>query len=306
MSMSDESFFREVNEDLRAERMRGFWNRFGWMIITAVVLIILATAAFVAYEYWQDRRAARSGDAFLQALTLAREGETEQAMTALQELQETGVGAYPVLARMRGATLSAEAGNFGEAIDAFTAIGEDGSVPQALREAAKVRAAYLLVDHGSYEDVEAVVGDMATADHPMRHSAREALGLAAWEAGDVETAKARFEEIASDAAAVPGFSERAGVMLDLMTAGAVPGEAPPEASAPPAEQEGAEGAAPVDLQSIAPALAPSIGQPAAAPEGEGQNAPAGETEPQTAPGAPETVPLESLQGDEAPASEDGS
>jgi hypothetical protein len=36
------------------------------------------------------------------------------------------------------------------AISAFSAIGKDVSQPVAIRDAARMRAAYLLIDHGSY------------------------------------------------------------------------------------------------------------------------------------------------------------
>lgn len=284
--MSDEGFFREVNEDLRAERLRGFWNRFGWMIITAVLVIILATAAWRGYEYWQDRQAAQAGDKFLAALTLAQSGDTEAAMAALQELEAEGFGAYSVLARMRAATLSAEADNYGEAIEAFQAIAADESVPLAVREAASIRAAYLLVDHGSYEDVLATVEDMTGDGHPMRHSAREVLGMAAWKAGDVETASGWFEEILADAQAGPGFAQRANLMLDLIAASGPEGEAPATAAPQAGADQGAT-TAPLDLQEIAPELAPSTA------EDETDEAEAEAETPalDPTPAAPETVPL---------------
>jgi hypothetical protein len=53
-----------------------------------------------------------------------------------------------------------------------------------------LRAAYLLVDHGSYSDVSAEVEVLAVPGNPARHSAREALGLAAFKAGDLAKAAA--------------------------------------------------------------------------------------------------------------------
>lgn len=285
--MSDEGFFREVNEDVRAERLRGFWNRFGWMIITAVLVIIAATAAWRGYEYWQAQRAAEAGDKFLAALTLAQSGDTDTAMAALEELEAEGFGAYSVLARMRAATLSAEADNFGEAIEAFRTIAADDAVPLAVREAASIRAAYLLVDHGSYEDVLATVEDMTGEAHPMRHSAREVLGMAAWKAGDMETATGWFEEIVADAQAGPRFAERANIMLDLIAASGPEGEVP-AASAPQAETGEGAATAPLDLQEIAPELAPATSEDATA-EGATDNADAPAADP--TPAAPETVPL---------------
>ena len=256
--MTDNSFFREVNEDLRSQRLQDFWARFGWMIITAVVVIVAGTAAWRGWDYWQSRQAAAAGDQFLQAMTLADQGDTEDALAAFQELAENGHGSYPALARMRAATLQAEAGDHRAAIDAFRMLGDDNGVPVALREASRIRAAYLLVDHGSYDDVAAVVTTMIGEDHPMRHSAREALGLAAWKAGETETAQQHLDALVADEAAPAGAVGRAEVLLDLIAAGA------PAAEPPTAEGEAAPAApateapdTPIMLDEIAPGLAPA-------------------------------------------------
>ena len=65
-----------------------------------------------------------------------------------------------------------------------------------------MRAAWLLVDTGTYEEVSAMVEAMATPTNAMRHAAREALGLAAYKAGDMARAREWFEQIVEDAEAV--------------------------------------------------------------------------------------------------------
>lgn len=287
--MADDSFFREVNEDVRSERLRSFWSRFGWVIITAIIVIIAATAAWGGYNYWRSQQASQSGDAFLEALTHAREGRTEEALTALSALEEEGFGSYPVLARMRAATLKAEAEDFDAAVADFRAIGDDTSVPIAIREAARIRAAYLLVDHGSYDDVVAVVNDLAENDeHAMRHSAREALGLAAWRAEDIETAQGWFDRIASDGQATPASAERAEIMLEVIAA------YDPDASTAPASLPPA---APLSLEELAPGLAPGSAPDAASDQpANGATAPAEGNDDMSA--VPETVPLESLEAED--------
>ena len=76
--MSDDSFFREVNEEMRQDQARALWDRYGPYALALAVLVVLATAGFVAWEYWSTSRANRSGDAFSQALTLALIGEGER------------------------------------------------------------------------------------------------------------------------------------------------------------------------------------------------------------------------------------
>lgn len=221
--MSDDSFIREVDEELRSDRMKTIWKRFGKLIIAIAVLIVVGTAADRGYQYWQETQASKLGDAFLAALNLAREGETERALDALRALEADGYGSYSVLARLRAATVLADAGDYQAAISDFSTIGNDGSVPVAIRDAARIRAGYLLVDHGSYEDVANQVESLSGADNAMRHSAREALGLAAWKAGEAARANEWFSMIAGDTGVPASLMQRSQIMLDLIAAsGKVP------------------------------------------------------------------------------------
>jgi len=217
MVHQDDSFIREVNEELRSDQMRLIWKRFGRVLIGAAVLVVLGTIGKVGYDYWRDREASASGDQFLAALTLAREGKNEEALTALTNLEKDGFGSYPVLARMRAASLTAETDVPG-AIAAFSAIAKDTSVPQALRDAARLRAAYLLVDTGTYEQVSAEAEQLATPQDALRHSAREVLGLSAYRHEDYKRAKEWFEAILNDSEAPRNLANRAQMLLDLIAA----------------------------------------------------------------------------------------
>ena len=217
MVHQDDSFIREVNEELRSDQMRLIWKRFGRVLIGAAVLVVLGTIGKVGYDYWRDREASASGDQFLAALTLAREGKNEEALAALTNLEKDGFGSYPVLARMRAASLTAETDVPG-AIAAFSAIAKDTSVPQALRDAARLRAAYLLVDTGTYEEVSAEAEQLATPQDALRHSAREVLGLSAYKHEDYKRAKEWFEAILNDSEAPRNLANRAQMLLDLIAA----------------------------------------------------------------------------------------
>ncbi len=217
MVNQDDSFIREVNEELRSDQMRLVWKRFGRIFIGAAVLFVLGTIGKVGYEYWRDSEASAAGDEFLAALTLARDGKKDEALAALGKLEKEGFGSYPVLARMRAASLLAETDAEG-AINAFTAISKDSSVPQALRDAARLRAAYLLVDTGTYEQVSAEVEQLATPQGAQRHSAREVLGLSAYKHEDYARAKEWFDAILNDSESPRNVANRAQMLLDLIAA----------------------------------------------------------------------------------------
>jgi hypothetical protein len=64
---------------------------------------------------------------------------------------------------------------------------------------AKMRAGWLLIENGTYEQVSAQVEEMAVPTNAFRHSAREALGLAAYKAGNMAQARQWYQAIADDA-----------------------------------------------------------------------------------------------------------
>lgn len=214
--MSDDSFIREVNEEYRKERARLLWERYGFLVIGVATAIVLGTAAFVGYRYWVESRANASGDAFLAALQLANEGKTDEAIAAFGKLEEEGYSAYPVLARMRAATVKADEGDFEGAIKEFDAVAADKGIATAIRDMARLRAALLLVDHGTYADVSSRVEPLTADTNELRHSAREALGLSAWKEGKAAEALALFDQIAADQAAPQNLRQRATLMAELI------------------------------------------------------------------------------------------
>lgn len=214
--MSDDSFIREVNEEMRRAQAKALWDRYGPIGMAVALAVILGTAAWVAWDYWTQTRANRSGDAFSQALTLANSGKSDEALAAFQSLEKDGYGSYPILARMRAATALFEKGDFAGAVAAFDEVAADGSIPPVLRDMAKLRAGFILVDHGSYEDVTGRLEALTADSQPLRFSAREAIGLAAWKSGNSAEALRLFELIENDQAAPRNVHDRATMMAELI------------------------------------------------------------------------------------------
>lgn len=218
MNNNDDTFIREVNEELRSEQLQSVWRRFRPVIIGLAVLIVVGVAGAGVFEWWQARESSASGDRFLTAIKAANDKQTEDAEKQFEQLSKDGFGSYPVLARMRLATLKAEKGDAKAAIADFLAIGQDGGVPKALRNVAKLRAAWLMVDASGYDEVSAQIAELATAASPVRHSARETLGLSAYKAGNFAKAREWMQMIVDDSDAPAGARTRAQMILALITA----------------------------------------------------------------------------------------
>ena len=210
--------FKEVDEDIRRDQYKKLWDRFGPYLIGAAVLIVAATAGFRGWEYWQEQRAQASGDRFLAAIEAAAAGDHDQAMSLLQEVAENGSGDYPMLARFRIATERVASGDSNGAIDEYDAIAESSGIPDEVRNIARLRAAFIMVDTSTTDELRTRIGDLAETGNPWRHTARELIGLSAWRSGEYEVARGFFNDIAVDQETPNDLRQRSEVMLSLIRA----------------------------------------------------------------------------------------
>ncbi|HZP18945.1 MAG TPA: tetratricopeptide repeat protein [Bauldia sp.] len=228
--MSD--IFREVDEDLRREQVKRLWDRYGTYVIGAAILIVVATAGYRLYGYFQDRQTAASGDRFVAAVKLADDGKHAEAIAALDAIAKDGSGGYPVLASFRSAAEKAATGDDKGAVAGFDAIAQSSSPPSLIRDMARIRAALILVETANFNDMVARIGDLAAPDNIWRHTAREILGLAAWRVNDTVNARKYFKAILDDKDAPGDIKGRASFMTALLDAreGAPKAETPKPAT----------------------------------------------------------------------------
>jgi len=209
--------FQEVDEEVRRERLKKLWQRYGNYLIAGCVLVIVAVGGWRGYEWWQTKKAAEAGAAFEQAVTLAESGKHEEAEAAFAKLATDGTAGYRVLARLREAAQLARTDRKG-AVTAYDEIAADKSAGQVIRDLAALRAGFLLIDSSSYGDMRARLEPLTGPDRTFRHSARELLALSAWKNGDIGAARRWTDMIAADPQTPPGTRSRAEVLSELIAA----------------------------------------------------------------------------------------
>ncbi|BBL53052.1 membrane protein [Bartonella quintana] len=216
--MSYDSFIAEVNAEFRQEKALAFWRRYGFSVIVAAIIFVLMIVIYQIYHYEQMKKAGHIGDAFMKVLDFADTRHFDEAMKQLKNVKASNFGGYPFLARMREASLLMEQGDAVKSVEAFDSVAADEKAPPILRKVAKIRAAYILVDTGTLDDVKKRVKDMENDIDPMRISAREALGLAAYKADKMDEAVDYFRKISKEGVLGSKATERARIMLELMQA----------------------------------------------------------------------------------------
>jgi hypothetical protein len=279
--MSQDNIFREVDEELRSDRMRALWRRFAPYVIGAAVAVVALVAVNEGWTWYHSNNAAASSDELYEAFDLIDGGDLAAATTQLDAVIANGSGGYPVLAEFRKAGVLARDGKAAEAVAAYDSLANTQSDAR-LRELALVLAGTLLVDTGTLADVEARVGTLAAEGNPLRNAAREALGLAQYKAGDFAAAQANFEAVVNDPFTNSTTRNRMGYYLAQLVA---------EGAAPVAAEGSAEQAAEV-IDDIVSDDAPASQEPAA-PAPDVPAAPVAQPAPATpAPAAPEPQPAQ--------------
>jgi hypothetical protein len=214
--VSDESIFREVDEEVRHEQFKKLWDKFGAYVIAVCIGIVAAVGGIKGWQAYQASQAEAAGGRYLAALDLMREDKNDEAQAIFAEIGEDGPDGYSVLARFQTADALVASGDIAAAIEVIDAIGADGGAEELTRDMATVKSALLNVDTADFASIETRLGSLATEPGPWLHSAREILALAAYKAGDYERADRLYLDIRSDAATPSGIQDRARRMQDLI------------------------------------------------------------------------------------------
>ena len=214
--MSDASdVFREVDEEVRREQLKKLWERWGNYVVALAVLIVAGVGAWRGYEWYEAKKAAEAGSAFEAAITLAEGGKHAEAQAAFAKVATDGSSGYRTLARLREASQLAYQ-DPKAAVAAYEKISSDGSINQALRDLAALRAGSLLIDAGSYPDALRLLEPVAQPERTFRHTARELLALSSWRQGDAAGTKRWFDMLSTDPLTPSATRSRAEMLMALV------------------------------------------------------------------------------------------
>lgn len=213
--MSD--IFQEVDEEVRREQLSKLWQRYGNYFVAACVLLIVGVGAWRAYEWWETKLAAEAGTAFEQAAALAEAGKAQEAEAAFDKLAADGTAGYRALARLRAAAVLAQTDR-PAAVKVYDGIAGDSGVGRVVQDLSALRAAMLLVDGASYDDLRARLEPLSAPDRAFRYSARDLLALSAWRNHDLAAARQWTNLIIGDPQAPQGVRSRAEVLSELIAA----------------------------------------------------------------------------------------
>jgi hypothetical protein len=225
----NDSFLREVDEEIRRDQLKMLWDKYGTYLVAAVVLLFLGVGLYKWREARQLAFHAETGARFEAAIGLAAENKSAEALKAFSEIAKEGPAGYRMLAQLRLGAEHARAGRTAEALAAYEALAADSGVDVLLRDFAALQAAMLRSDQADWTEMKNRLTPLVDDKRPWHPLARELLAMAAFKAGDLQEATRLFEQILGDRATTGGLSRRAQEMLAVLTDAAASKGLPPSA-----------------------------------------------------------------------------
>lgn len=224
-------FFREVDEEVRRDRILGLWKKYRYAIIGAAIVAVAGTAAFRVYETARIDKANAAGARYESALALAREGKSAEGLAGFEALAKNGPKGYADLALLRAADeIAARDPKAG--IAAYDALIADRDYTKNFQDVAHLRAAWLRLDRDDPKEFEQKHAPLAGPTFTYRNSIRELLGLAALKRKDYDAAGRWFEAVSADVQAPGALRQRADAFLGIVQ-GSKPPQKPETSAEPP-------------------------------------------------------------------------
>lgn len=227
---TNQAFLREVDEELRRDRVTGLWTRWGRWIIAAIVA---GLALFAGYLYWQHRQtvaAGEEGEQLQVAFDQLANGQAAAASDALGKLAQSDRPGYRALAVFTQADVLIGRGDLKGAAAKFAAVAADESQPAAFRDLATVRRAAAEFDTAAPQVTVDRLRAIAVPANPYFGSAGEMMAMAYVRQKRPDLAGRLFAQIAATETVPATIRQRAVQMAGLLGGAVAPAPAAGAAS----------------------------------------------------------------------------
>lgn len=218
----EDSFLREVDEELRRERVTGFVQRYLWWIVGVSVLVLALVGGLI---WLRNHREAQAGEASAKLKQVIEQIDSNNARAAaptIDELAESDRAGYRIAALFARANAQIASNAVPAAVATLGTIAADADAPQPYRDAALVRQTQLQFDTLPPAQVVQRLGGLAQPGNPWFGSAGEMVAIAHMRMQRPNLAGPIFANLARDPNVPASIKARAVQMASSLGIDAVP------------------------------------------------------------------------------------
>lgn len=225
----NETFLREVDENLRRDQLRDFGKRYGVWLIGAIVLFLAASGGWIYWQHRQMQQAERQVEELAQIYRNIGAGNMKTEGPKLDVLSKSGSEGVRTSALFAGAAIALEQNDLKLATQKFREIAEDDGLPKPYRDLALIRQTALEFDRLKPEEVISRLEPLAKPGQPWFGSAGELTAAALIKQGRKPEAGRLYAAMAKDNAVPDAIRARSvqiasSLGVDASTALAAPAQ----------------------------------------------------------------------------------
>jgi hypothetical protein len=204
-----DTFVREVDENLRRDRIRDFFRENGTWLVLALILFLAACGGIIWYQQHRVERAQGHVEQLARIYKDIGSGNTSKLPQELDDLSKASSKSVRASAMFTRAALAIQENDLKLAISTYKTIAADGSLPDAYRNAALIRQTALEFDALQPQDVISRLEPLTKSGNPWFGSAGEMTALALIKQGKDKEAGQLFAAIAKDKSVPDSIRNRA-------------------------------------------------------------------------------------------------
>lgn len=246
-----DTFLREVDEELRRERVSSFVTRFGGWIIGGVIALLAVIGGWIWWQHSSNAEAGELSEKLNQVIEQLEQNNAKAAAPTIDELAGSNRDGYRIAALFARANAQISTNSIPAAIETLKGIAADESAPRPYRDAAIIRHTLLEFDTLPPDQVIERMRPFVQAGNAWHGTAGELTAAALIKQQKPAEAGRVFEGMARDRSVPETIRARAiqmasafgidAVQLDPAAEAAASGniartQAQPAATAPPANE----------------------------------------------------------------------
>lgn len=209
----NEGIFREVDDDLKQEKLEKFWKEYGNTIIASIVILVLGTGLSSFMQDYKHKKYVAQTNQLISYVEQAPTLTEVERVTKLEELSaDTKGGARAILLLQLGAT-HYQAGDLDKALAVYGQV-KDAGVDDIYKALSDLQMIRIRMEKG--EDAQTLITEvekLASAEAAFRFSAREVLGLLKRQAGELDEANRIFQNLSMNGLAPESLRRRASAYI---------------------------------------------------------------------------------------------
>lgn len=195
---SNDTFLREVDENLRRDQLQDYFRKNGKWIALALVAFLAAAGGWIYWDQRQKELSAEQSEQLHAVFNDIAQNKRDTVPQRLQKLEEANGDVVRASAVLTDAALALEKNDRSTAITKYRQVMNDKSLPQLYRDVGTIRVTALEFDSLKPEEVISRLEPLAKTGNPWFGSAGEMTALAMLKQGKKAEAGQLFAKIAAD------------------------------------------------------------------------------------------------------------